>query len=492
VLPLFDLFFNFCRSERGCATLILMDKSKLELGTADLPKAPPLRKLIGPSFIILGLGLGSGEVVLWPYMASNYGLGVVWGMLIGITMQFFINMEVERYALINGESVFVGFARLLKWLPIWFIISTFLGFGWPGIGLYGATLLSHVFGIDNPSLVGVGVFVVIGLILSFGKVVYKTVEQLQKYIVGIGVPFIVILTYYLADWSDVGALIQGLSGQGEVNGESYFFLPLGIAMGTFLGALAYAGAGGNLNLTQSCYVRDKGYGMGKYAKKITSLFSSDSTPNNFKLSGTTFPITKENLKRFDQWWKTINAEHLMVFWGLGLFTMLSLSLLAYITTFGMEGNTEGITFVINESKAIAQQTMPLFGTLFLVIAGIMLCATQLTVLDSTSRIMTENFLLLSNTENPNVSKVYFVVLWTQIIFGITVFLLGFNQPLTLIVLGAMINAFSMFVYTGIMLWLNNRSLAKELRPRLWRNLVMWFTFLFFGVFCVITMIDKLG
>ncbi len=468
-----------------------MKKSKLELGVQDLPKAPPLRKLIGPSFIILGLGLGSGEVVLWPYMASNYGLGVVWGMLIGITMQFFINMEVERYALINGESVFVGFVRLLKWLPFWFIISTFLGFGWPGIGLYGATLLSEVFGIDNPNLLGVIVFLCIGFILSIGKVVYKTVENLQKYIVCIGVPFIVILTYYLADWSDVGALVVGLAGQGEINGEPYHFLPVGIAMGTFLGALAYAGAGGNLNLTQSCYVRDKGYGMGKYADKITSLFADGKSAKGFKLSGNTFPITPENLKRFDQWWKLINKEHLMVFWALGLFTMLTLSLLAYITTFGLEGNAEGITFVINEAHAIAAQTIPVFGTLFLIIAGIMLCATQLTVLDSTSRIITENVLLLSNKENPNVSKVYFVVLWTQIVFGITVFLSGFNQPLTLIVLGAMINAFSMFIYTGIMLWLNNKSLAKELRPRLWRNLVMLATFIFLGVFCVITVIDKL-
>ncbi|MDP7477439.1 MAG: Nramp family divalent metal transporter, partial [Candidatus Peribacteraceae bacterium] len=135
-----------------------MRAKDLALGSKDLPEAPPLRKLIGPSFIILGLGLGSGEVVLWPYMASNYGLGIVWGMLIGITMQFFINMEVERYALINGESIFVGFARLLRWLPMWFIISTFLGFGWPGIGLYGATLLSKAFGFSNPRKIIFGVF----------------------------------------------------------------------------------------------------------------------------------------------------------------------------------------------------------------------------------------------------------------------------------------------------------------------------------------------
>ena len=64
-----------------------------------LKKFPPVIKfknMLGPSFIILALGLGSGEVILWPYLVSNYGLGVAWGALLGVTFQFFINMEISR------------------------------------------------------------------------------------------------------------------------------------------------------------------------------------------------------------------------------------------------------------------------------------------------------------------------------------------------------------------------------------------------------------
>lgn len=460
------------------------------LGSKELPLAPPLRKLLGPSFILLGLGLGSGEVVLWPYMASNFGLGIVWGMLIGITMQFFINMEVARYALVNGESVFVGFARLFKWLPVWFIVSTFFGFGWPGIGLYGASLLSvalePVVGIQ-PNTLGIILFITIGIVLSLGKVLYKTVEQLQKYLIGVCVPLIIGLTYYLATNDDVFALLKGLAGIGVVNSSPYMFLPPGIVFGTFLGALAYAGAGGNLNLTQSCYVRDKGYGMGKYAQRITSLITAGGSSDTFTLTGNTFPTTPENMIRFRQWWKIINWEHFLIFWALGLFTMLTLSLLAYVTTFGRGDNSTGISFIVFEAKAIGQATLPFFGTLFLVIAGVMLFATQLTVLDSTTRIITENILLLKDGQSAfNVSKVYYLVLWLQILFGISVFSLGFDQPLTLIILGAVINAFSMFVYTGILLWLNNHSLVKELRPARWRNFILALTFIFFGSFCAVT------
>ena len=105
-----------------------------------MPEAPPLKKLIGPSFIILGVGLGSGELILWPYLASNFGLGIAWAAVVGITLQFFLNMEIERYSLVTGESVFAGWAK--KWgrvMPIWFIVSTIIPWMWPGIIAAAAT-----------------------------------------------------------------------------------------------------------------------------------------------------------------------------------------------------------------------------------------------------------------------------------------------------------------------------------------------------------------
>lgn len=64
------------------------------LETRELPKPLPFSQLIGPSFIILGLGLGSGELILWPNLVSKYGLGIIWGAILGVTFQFFMNMEI--------------------------------------------------------------------------------------------------------------------------------------------------------------------------------------------------------------------------------------------------------------------------------------------------------------------------------------------------------------------------------------------------------------
>src|SRR3989344_5032540 len=180
-----------------------------ELPTRALPAALPLRKILGPSFIILGLGLGSGEVILWPYLASHFGLGIIWGAVLGLTFQFFMNMEIERYALARGESVFVGFARKLSILPFWFIFSTFICWIWPGIIATSARLLGEVFGITNYNLLGIILLILIGLILTIGKSLYKTVEKISTVLIIIGVPAIFILTFYLTKRSDVLDLFKG-------------------------------------------------------------------------------------------------------------------------------------------------------------------------------------------------------------------------------------------------------------------------------------------
>ena len=119
------------------------------LDKKDFPKPLSIRKLIGPSFIILGVGLGSGELILWPYLSANFGLGIIWAAIIGITFQFFINMEIERYTLVTGESIFVGLTRKFgRLIPFWFIFTTLVPWMWPGIIASSATVLSSALGIE--------------------------------------------------------------------------------------------------------------------------------------------------------------------------------------------------------------------------------------------------------------------------------------------------------------------------------------------------------
>jgi hypothetical protein len=455
------------------------------------PQPVPLKKLIGPSFIILALGLGSGEVILWPYLVANYGLGIAWGALLGITFQYFMNLEIERYALVKGESVFVGIAKIFPKSIYWFIFSTFIGFGLPGIVAASANVFAHVLGIENFKWIAILFLLIIGFILSFGKTVYGVMEKITKLIILIGVPFILLLTLYLSSSVDWQTLFKGLVGRGE----GFNFLPVGVGLATFLGAFAYSGAGGNLNLTQSIYIKEKGYGMGKYAQKISGLFNKDKKIEKIKLHGEDFEDTEENYNRFKKWWKAISIEHFIVFWFIGILSMSVLMLLSYITVYGLSGNEQGINFVINEGVIIGQKTFSLLGSLFLLVIVIMLFQTQLGVMDSTSRIMSENlairYLYGKKNDQIKLSKIYFSFVWAQILFGIILFLFNFYEPKTLIVLGAVINAFAMFIHTGLVFIVNNKLLEKKYRPVWWRKIIISIIFLFFGFFSFIVFLDKL-
>lgn len=447
------------------------------LSVNKLDSAPPFKKLLGPSFILLGLGLGSGELILWPFLASNYGLGIIWGAVIGITFQFFINMEISRYSLVNGESIFVGFARKLKYLPVWFLLSTFLPWIWPGIIASSAKVLVTVLHVGTVGQIAIIELIVIGLLLSFGPALYKTVEKFQKILISLGLPVIALLSFYIARSSDYLSMAKGIVGIGE----GYMFLPEGISMVTFLAAFAYSGAGGNLNLAQSFYIKEKGYGMGKYSEKISSLITGQVSEST--VTGSTYENTPENNLKMRSWWKKINIEHFIVFWLTGAVTILLLALLAYSTTYGLASNMTGINFVINESVAIGTKTFEVFGIAFLLLVSLMLFGTQLTVLDATSRILTENFIILKHAlKKVNISKIYYILLWFQIISGIIVFMLGFTEPLQLLVISAVLNAFAMFIHAVLTLWVNSTLLHDNMKPSVFRLIAMGLAICFYGGF----------
>src|SRR3972149_6751650 len=325
----------------------------------------PLRNLIGPCFILLGRGLGSGELILWPYLSANYGLGIIWGALLGITFQFFINMEIERYVLATGESVFVGLARKLKgFAPLWFIAATLLPWMWPGIIASSGTLLAYVLGIKYSPLVPIILLVFIGLVLTLGPVVYKTQEVFQRTLILIGVPFIFVLAFIFAKPPDWQALAVGLIGKGE----GFWFLPAGISLAKFLVGFYYSG-------------------------RITSILTGKD--EKIRLEGATFDPNPVNLERFRVWWRRINIEHAIIFWATGATSMIMLSLLAYSTVFGNPQGAQGIMFLVSEAAMLAQRTFPVIGVAFLLVAATMLFSTQFSVLDATSRIMSENLTILS-------------------------------------------------------------------------------------------------
>ncbi|HEX7017482.1 MAG TPA: Nramp family divalent metal transporter [Patescibacteria group bacterium] len=450
----------------------------------NLPQPPSLWRTIGPSFILLGLALGSGELILWPYLAANWGLGLLWGGLLGITLQFVLNTEVMRYSLTWGESVFVGFKRLNILIPIWYIISTFIPWSLPGFSSASSAILANMFPGLSEGGVTLFLLMLTGILLSAGKTLYRTMEVFQKTIIFIGLPFMFFLAFWLSSRQDWIELAWGLVGRGD----GYWFFPEGVAIASFVGAFAYSGAGGNLNLAQSYYIREKGFGMGKYMTKISSLFSGVAKKG--KLEGETFPLTASNKRLWRQWWRLVLTEHFLVFWVLGFLAISILAVLAKVTVYG-QGAEQGLAFLYAESAAVAARTIPFFGTFFLLVSAVTLFSTQVGVLESSSRIISENILLLFTRQGRkvNTSLWFYLALWGQIGLGAIIYFAGVKEPRFLLTLGAVLNAAAMMMSFLFLLWLNKVRLHQEFQPGWVRRGLMLIAICFFAVFLVITARD---
>ena len=101
----------------------------------DMPDPPRnYWRLVGPGIVAGGVGLSSGEFVLWPFIASQVGLILLWGALVGVVTQFFLNMEVERYTLATGETAVTGFNRFWKHWGLVFAVLVLLRESVAGMG----------------------------------------------------------------------------------------------------------------------------------------------------------------------------------------------------------------------------------------------------------------------------------------------------------------------------------------------------------------------
>jgi hypothetical protein len=449
----------------------------------DLPEAPRLRRLFGPSLILAGLSIGSGEFVLWPRLTAEWGFAVFWAAWVGVTLQFFLNMEIERWTLATGESAVAGFFRMSRaWGPVFLVCGT-VPWIWPGWATGAATLVSWELGGNVTGLAMAGL-VACGAILSVGPVVYRTVETIQSVLVPLIFVLLLGVAWNVVTPDAVRALAVGATRVG--------FVPEGVHLPLLLGALAFAGAGGTVNLAQSNYIKDKGYGMGRFVGRITSPFTGrrEATPE----VGFVFPDDPANLARWRRWWRLTNSEHFLSFYLLCVLSLALTCLVAYALLEPGDPVSPGFAFIADEATGLESRFGPASRRAFLAAGVVVLFSTELALLDAVARVTADTLALSLFRRRPemSVSRLYFLVVWTLVAFGIGVLGLGFDQPLVLLVLSAALNGFVMFLYSGLLLALNLRSFRPPLRPGLLRTGVLGLTFLFFGYFSALTLLDRLG
>ncbi len=445
-----------------------------------LPEPLPLRRMIGPSVILAGLSIGSGELVLWPRLTAEWGFAMFWACWIGVTLQFFINMEIERWTLATGESAVIGFVRLHRAWRWVFLVGGTLPWIWPGWATGAATLVQWQVGGSVPWMAA-GSLVLCGAILSLGPVVYRTVEAIQFVLVGTIALLLGALALAVVRAEHVVALLDGAWRIGSV--------PDGVNLPLLLGALAFAGAGGSVNLAQSNYVKDKGYGMGAFIGRITSPFTGRAEA--ISTVGIALSGDAQDCARWRVWWRRTNAEHFASFYLVTLLTLALFCLLAPALLDPAAPLGQDLEFLRAEAATLEARFGSAARDAFLVVGFAVLFSTELALIDAVARVAAD-LLAQPFERRASVSQLYFAVVWSMIGFGLVVLLVGFVQPLPLLVLSACLNAVVMFLYSGLLVWLNFKSFAPPLRPSPLRVAALLAATAFFGYFSALTLADWLG
>jgi hypothetical protein len=461
-----------------------------ELPEAPVPSGLQWLKVVGPGVIVLGLSLGGGEFLLGPTAFVRYGLSLLWITVVAVFFQTIFNTELMRYTLATGEPVFTGFMRTKPSRSFWawlYVALYFLQVGWPySAGLSaGAIFFLVTRRIAGPAdatvmyQLGVGTFLVCILLLMLGRRIERTLELLNWVMVVCILGGFLALGLYFVPGSTWAAAGVGFLGFDLPRGR-FSFLPGEDFL--LLAALAgYSGAGGMVNIALSSWARDKGYGMGQRAGYIPAAVGGHKV--NLAHAGFIFTPTPENMQRWRGWWRIISADQWGVFF-LGAMLGMVLPAVLYVTLLPSGTNIQGLGMAAALASAVATRSGTLVGGGVAMLAAWILFKTQLDIIESMVRSITDIVWTGSHRARAlsggDVRFVYYGALAIVCVWGMIALRLA--QPIMLLLLAGNIAGLVFTIASLHLLYLNTRLLPPALRPPLWRRAVLVAMSCFYGFF----------
>ena len=454
------------------------------LKRSDLPKVPKLKYVVGPSAIMLGASLGSGETLFWPTLVARFGWALFALFLVAAFVHFVVNTEIQRWTLATGESIFRAMERLHPAVPLALLLGGFVSLGWPGwaasaakIGAAGLSLGTYdLLGTEIVGwrLLGIVLMVLIWLSYQLAPLMYNIVEKLQLLLVTASIGFAILLFALVGSVETILSVPSNLTLSGEqLRIETVAIL---------LGALAYAGAGGYLNLSQSLWVREKGYGMGRYQGRIKNPFAGDD-PETVHRNGISFPPNRINLDRWRGWWRVTQLEHLLTFFlGLVVVTAI-LTLVMFTYAAGSTGTAVDIWLV-----EVVPVVGPLTSVVIYALLFLALFTTEYAIVESFVRNSSDIiYELYGRDAGWSLSQVFWTLLTVFCAWGIVILFvpLSVDNPFGLLVVGASMSGLMMWPYILVVQWINTVRLPEHTMPGWGRIVSMWFAAGFFGYFSVL-------
>jgi hypothetical protein len=432
-----------------------------------LPEAPESVHILGPAMILVALGVGFGETFLWPRLVIVFGPEIRWLFLIGVIVQTIVMLEMARYAMATGESIFFGAARLFQPLMWFFFLVAILVYVWPGHISGGAEAFEDLTGIPWKVSATVGL-IVIGIMFTVVTVIYNLIEKLLAVLVGVLVIGSAIAGAIVGSLSDLGEVLLGLvrfdAGIPDAALTAEWF-PL------VVGALAFAGPSGMQQMWYTLWLRDKGAGMGVHIPRVRGLLHAgeeETIPD----TGSMFDVDDpEEMRKWQGWRRWVNYDAILLFFGI---TMLVTIIFTVMAMNAAEVNPEARTQLIEgEQDAAIPAMADAFGEaagfldpVFFIFIAIVGFKASIGLFDAFARGQSDmSYFFMPGAKRFKMAQLYAMYLWGVILFGVIILNFGpADGPTGILDILAFLSTFVMGAYCLVLAVCNRTNLPPKIRP----------------------------
>jgi Mn2+/Fe2+ NRAMP family transporter len=257
-------------------------------------KIPPhglgILLLVGPSIVWASEYIGSGEVIIATRTGAILGVSVMWAIIIGVFLKFWIGMSGARYTVCTGEGMIDMFSRMPgghNW-AVWIVLVAQFIAGTISIGS-----VTSAAGIFISSLIPVNPALAGWIVTVFAIFIAWTGEfKILKIIMSILILMVILGVFYVCIhvFPDLSSFLKGLvpnkpllpswfTSQGKVDNPWEEILPL----------LGWSAGGFASQVWYSYWVMGAGYGATKAnqfgAPADTGWLKELSVPDARKIKG---------------------------------------------------------------------------------------------------------------------------------------------------------------------------------------------------------------
>ena len=429
-----------------------------------MPAFPGWRLALGPGIVWMALAQGSGELIWWPYLIAKYGLTFLFLLIPACLLQYPLNVEIGRYTMLTGESIFRGFFRLSRGLGVllWALMTlSFLWFG--AFASAGGTALAALTGFPagwgpraQTLFWGYLSIAVFALAVVFSRVVYTLVERFMKLVALVTVAGLLWACVQPDVLDAVPGFLRGLLGPAEPMPR-----PWDPADATkLLTAITFAGLGGFWILFYSYWLREKGSGMAAHVGRITGPVAGKPEP--VPSAGWLPDAGEESRARWHTWRRYLSADALSGILG-NLATTGMTCLLAWALLFPQGLLPQEYELAVVQSRFFEVSWGPVGRVIFLLVAAAFLADTWLVTADGVSRMQADVVhIVFPGSRRRPLRQWYFGFL--ALLTAVTGFTMLLDAPGPLILTSAVIGFAGTVIFPPVLYVLNYRLLAPALPP----------------------------